>query len=392
MSTEAVTDRARKRGHADVGHADVGRARSAMRHVCVGLLLGCAAACASPAKQTFERPTSTEGSSGVPRLDASMSPSQEQPPLDAFTPRDTFTPRVEAGPTLVVWQHNISFESSPVAAETALLHAMNDFEPPPDIFLFQECSRVCLCGESGVFDRATGACTSIEGPSVARALERVTSARRRAYTFRINQGRVVGFRTDRFDQIGKQLDWGATAAGKADTHTPCPSVKVGAQLSVALDDKLATPRRQILASTGHWFVSRDCACGQVHALEASWKTAPTLRRADGSDAASYVDLHINSGDWNAEPTTGLPLAYQSGGSCGGFDLGGERHEDTGGNEFTFCQGKGGVSQPATCTNKKKVDYLWARAYNESGITWTGSADTTANYFNDHRAVRSVFTY
>jgi hypothetical protein len=88
----------------------------------------------------------------------------------------------------------------------------------------------------------------------------------------------------------------------------------------------------------------------------------------------------------------LPRAYQTGGACGGFDLGGEQHEDTGGSEFTFCQGKGGVSHPTTCTNKKKVDYLWARAYNESGITWTGAADTTANYYNDHRAVRAVFAY
>jgi hypothetical protein len=79
-------------------------------------------------------------------------------------------------------------------------------------------------------------------------------------------------------------------------------------------------------------------------------------------------------------------------TCEGLDLGGEHHTSTGGTEWTFCQGAGGVSTPSSCVNKKAVDYLWARNYNRAGISWHGSPDQDANYFNDHRAVRTAFTY
>ena len=289
----------------------------------------------------------------------------------------------------VVWQHNIGYYASGTAAETAIKHAMTDFPIAPDIFMFQECGQAGICGAEGKYNDKTGKCDSVGGPCVERALRALKKGNR--YTFRRNGLRVIGFRDARFGQLGSDMRWGASENGSGSYFAACSGVYVGAQLSVMLED-LLRPGKEVLVSTGHWFVGRDCACKQVRALETHWKTAPELRDDTGANAQSYVDLHVFGGDWNAEPSTSLPHAYRTGGSCDGSGLGGETHEDTGGNDFTFCQGAGGVSTPASCTNKKKVDYLWARRYNQSGITWQGSADKAANYFNDHRAVRTVFTY
>lgn len=287
----------------------------------------------------------------------------------------------------VVWQHNISWYASAAAAETAIEHAMTDYPLAPDVLTFQECGAPCICGDNGDYNATTGRCDAVGGPSIERALRSLDHGNE--YTFRRNGLRVIGFRDARFRQIGSDMHWGASVDGAADYFAECSTVEVGNQLSVMLEDTRTA--MQVLVSTGHWFVGRDCACRQVRQLEVNWQTAPELR--DGTDnAKSYVDLHLFTGDWNAQPLTSLPLAYEEGASCDGFELGGETHEDTAGNAFTFCQGAGGVSSPDTCTNKQKVDYLWAKNYNQSGITWKGSPDTTANYFNDHRALRTVFTY
>lgn len=293
---------------------------------------------------------------------------------------------------VVVWQHNISWFSSPSEAERAVLHAMQAHGAAPDIFMFQECGKLCVCGEQGTFDEATGTCSSIGGPGVAHALRSISPDVLARYRFYNNAIRTIGYRADRFDRIGTPFEWGATPGGAGETYATCSTVEVGKQLSIALRDSKATPPRRILASTGHWFVSRDCACKQVHMLESNWKTAVKLRDASGTPAGEYVDLHVVGGDWNAEPSSSLPSAYRSGGACDGVGLGGDTHHDTAGTAFTFCQGAGGVSNPSTCTSKKKVDYLWARTYNGSGITWNGTPDLDANYSNDHRAIRSVFTY
>lgn len=290
----------------------------------------------------------------------------------------------------VVWQHNIGWYASATAAETAIEHAMTDFAAAPDIMLFQECGAPCICGSEGKYDHRTGKCDSVGGASIERALKSLH--KRNEYTFRRNGLRVIGFRDARFAQIGSDMLWGASKSGRGAYIAKCGTVSVGKQLSVMLRDKVHCKRRQVLVSTGHWFVSRDCACRQLHALEAHWKRAPELRNRAGANARSYVDLHIAGGDWNAEPFTALPSAYRTGGRCDGVRLGGGKHHDTAGAGFTFCQGAGGVSTPARCYNKKKVDYLWARKYNHSGITWRGSPDRKANYFNDHRAIRTVFSY
>jgi hypothetical protein len=269
---------------------------------------------------------------------------------------------------------------------------MRDFTAAPDIFTFQECDGHCICGANGNFSENTGKCVSVSGKGIASALNTIGPYTLNKYTFKRNQGRVIGWRDEKFSQIGEQMNWGANEGGTGENFAQCSGVEVGDQITVALKDIMAATPKQVVVSTGHWFVSRDCACAQVRQLETSWKTATKLKNSSNVTAGNYADIHILTGDHNAEPGTKLPTAYRNGGSCDGQGLGGDTHNDVADNTFTFCQGGGGVSTPATCTNKQKVDYIYAKNYNGSGITQTASADTSADYVSDHRAVRGTFTY
>jgi len=300
-----------------------------------------------------------------------------------------------AARSFVVWSQNITGRSKR-NLERSIQHAMNDFPEPPDIFILQECGPPCICGE-GTSGPRDGACADVVAPSIASTL--ASLGKLAQFHFRTQGGRAIVYRSDRFELQGRPYTWGAKADPRpGDNVALCPTVLDGQQLqlSVMLRDKLARPARSILVSSSHWFIGRDCAVKQLDFFENDWKTEPRLRDDSGADAASYVDLALMGGDWNTTPTGScLVPAYEGGGTaspCASVTLGDDDHIDLGKQDdlWTFCAGP--VDACPEGAIRKRVDYLWARTYNDAAITHRMTTDTQPTYSNDHRALRAVFTY
>jgi hypothetical protein len=298
---------------------------------------------------------------------------------------------------IIVWQQNITVGLQSEMSKS-IRHAMRDFAIAPDVFILQEC-WFCICGKKadGTFRKvgSDGACESVSPWSVAGTLRDLNQLDR--YRFVVHGGEAIAYRSDRFARIGKKYVWGANRSDSTtDNFTKCDTVlaNAGEQLSVALDDTFSG--KQLLVSSTHWFVGRDCAARQLHFFERNWKSAAELDDDTGQRAGSYVDLTVLSGDWNTTwSETCLPRAYAAADpsvTCDGVSIGDEGHRDLGlaDGDWTFCQGPGGVSNPGGCTNKKRVDYVWAKRLLGAPITFDASADLGATYSTDHRAVRARF--